>query len=169
MINAQGKQAHRCAAHTMLVWHGLKLQVCVARPRKAYIIQSCTPLSNARRRSKLLSCQMCSYNEVKDVLRLSHCWTFAQCQGTDFEESLTLHEPPTRHTFTLRHSRSRVSGNNEDFEFALHNNIHIPEGSMMVVGTICIPNNMYTITGGGSMTYSTTTSKTPPHMCGPLK
>ena len=42
-------------------------------------------------------------------------------------------------------SRSRVSGTNENFEFALPYSIHIPEESMMVVDSVCVPNSMYTI------------------------
>ena len=42
-------------------------------------------------------------------------------------------------------SMSRVSGSNEYVEFALPYNIYIPEESMMVVDTVCVPNSMYTV------------------------
>ena len=42
-------------------------------------------------------------------------------------------------------SRSRVSGTNEDFEFALPYSIHIPEESSIAIDTICIPISMYTV------------------------
>ena len=43
-------------------------------------------------------------------------------------------------------SRSRSSGTNESFEFALPYTIHIPEESMMVVDVVAIPNSFYTVT-----------------------
>ena len=42
-------------------------------------------------------------------------------------------------------SRSRVSGSNTDFEFALPYSITIPEESAMVVDQVLIPNSFYTI------------------------
>ena len=42
-------------------------------------------------------------------------------------------------------SRSRVSGSNEDFEFALPYSITIPEESAMVVDQVVIPNSFYSI------------------------
>ena len=45
-------------------------------------------------------------------------------------------------------SRSRVSGTNTDFEFALPYSIAIPEESAMVVDQVLIPNSFYTIETG---------------------
>ena len=43
-------------------------------------------------------------------------------------------------------SRSRSSGSNESFEFAIPYTINIPEESMMVVDTVAIPNSFHTVT-----------------------
>ena len=47
-------------------------------------------------------------------------------------------------------SRSRVSGSNEDFEFALPYSITIPEESAMIVDQVVIPNSFYTVEEGVS-------------------
>ena len=47
-------------------------------------------------------------------------------------------------------SRSRVSGSNEDFEFALPYSITIAEESAMVVDQVVIPNSFYTVEEGVS-------------------
>ena len=33
-----------------------------------------------------------TFDEVKELLRLSHCQTYASCQGTEFWDSLTIRE-----------------------------------------------------------------------------
>ena len=45
-------------------------------------------------------------------------------------------------------SRSRASGSNESFEFALPYSITIPEESLMIVDKVVIPNSFYTIEQG---------------------
>ena len=45
-------------------------------------------------------------------------------------------------------SRSRVSGSNTDFEFALPYSITIPKESLMIVDKVVIPNSFYTIEQG---------------------
>ena len=43
-----------------------------------------------------------SYAQVACLLRLSYARTYASCQGTEFEETLRLHDCGNRH-FTMRH------------------------------------------------------------------
>ena len=102
-IMVQGKQASRCAQQSLFLWPGLQLLGCVGRPRKGvrnsvlYTIQYC------EEEVKLVELPATfSYEEIKEFMRLGHCRTYASVQGTEFDESLRLHE--TGHArFTLRH------------------------------------------------------------------
>ena len=42
------------------------------------------------------------YDEIENIMRLAHCQTYASCQGTEFQDSLTLHEL-SHPRFTKRH------------------------------------------------------------------
>ena len=43
-----------------------------------------------------------TYQQVADLLRLSFARTYASCQGTEFEDTLRLHDTQSRF-FTKRH------------------------------------------------------------------
>ncbi len=43
-----------------------------------------------------------SYDQVASLLRLSYAQTYASCQGTEFDDTLRLHDTSNKH-FTLRH------------------------------------------------------------------
>ena len=97
LIKVRGAQIHRCAAQNMLVWPGLKLLGCVGRIKKGvrngclYTLKTCDDEVTFEELPHSFS-----YDEVKEMFRLSHAQTYASCQGTEFTEACTLHElePP---------------------------------------------------------------------------
>ena len=78
----------------MLIWPGIKLLGCLGRSKKgvrnscSYTVKECG--ENVVTFEELT--HSFTYDEVKDIMRLSHCQTYASCQGTEFVDSLTLHE-----------------------------------------------------------------------------
>ena len=82
-----------CAAQTMLIWKGQKLLGCLGRIKKVvrngclYTIKACEEEVTFEELPHSFS-----YDEVKEMFRLSHAQTYASCQGTEFTEACTLHE-----------------------------------------------------------------------------
>ena len=115
LLTVKGSQTARCAAQSMLIWPGIKLLGCLGRSRKGvrnscnYTVKSCADNIVTFEEVE----HTFTYEEIKDVMRLSHCQTFASAQGTEFEGSLTLHEL-SHPRFTKRHlfvglSRARAA------------------------------------------------------------
>ena len=111
-----GKHHARCQAQSFFIWPGLKMLGCVSqggiRNGVLYEVVSCGDTF------KIKDCNEAerdySKQQLIDSFRLSHAQTFASCQGTEFDDSLCLHE--TSHPmFTARHlyvglSRARSAG-----------------------------------------------------------
>ena len=113
-IKVKGSATVRCAAQSFYIWPGMTLLGCVGRPRRG-IKNSC--LYTVKECEELITFVEIpgefTEEEVKADLRLSNCQTYASCQGTEFNASLTLHELG-HPRFTSRHlyvglSRARAA------------------------------------------------------------
>ena len=78
----------------MQIWPGLRLLGCVGRTKKGVVCEEEVTFEE-------LPCAF-SYEEVREMFRLSHAQTYASCQGTEFQEACTLHEL-NHPRFTWRH------------------------------------------------------------------
>ena len=102
-IKFKGSATVRCAAQSMWIWPGQQLLGCVGRPRRGiknsclYTVKGCEDLITFEE----IPGEFTEAEVVSD-LRLSNCQTYASCQGTEFNDSLTLHEL-SHPRFTARH------------------------------------------------------------------
>ncbi len=94
----------------MFIWEGIELIGCTQSERRGIRnnvmyrvvkiddtvhVSKCSVTSG----SELISL---SFGQVAALLRLSYAQTYASCQGTEFVDSLRLHDTSNRH-FTKRH------------------------------------------------------------------
>jgi hypothetical protein len=115
-LEIRGRPVQGNAAQSMLVWPGIELLGCVQAERKGirngclYTVESIDETSETLRLQGLDV--DFTFEQVKHWLRLSFAQTYASCQGTEFGDSLCLHDCGSRH-FSRRHlfvglSRARV-------------------------------------------------------------
>ena len=86
-----------------VIWPGLKLLGCVNTIKRAGRNSVLHTIDSCDETVKFVQLQdTFSYDQVRDLFRLSNCRTIASCQGTEFDDALTVWE--TNHPrFTLRH------------------------------------------------------------------
>jgi len=107
LIRAKAEKGQTCSAQNMFIWEGIELLGCTQSAKKGVrnnvmyrVMKIDDDVHIAKKESsELLSL---SYAQVAALLRLSYAQTYASCQGTEFDDSLRLHDTSNRH-FTKRH------------------------------------------------------------------
>ena len=118
LIKATAQRGQLCAAQNMLVWPGLELLGCSRSGRriknnvtyKVQILNDEHLVIESETENMTLS-----YAQAAELLRLSFARTYASIQGTDFDDTVRLHDTTSKH-FTRRHlfvamSRCRFADN----------------------------------------------------------
>ena len=115
-LEVRGRQARGNAAQSLLIWVGIELLGCVVAEKKGirngclYTVESIN-ITAETIRLQGIDVDF-TFDQAKQWLRLSYAQTYASCQGTEFSDSLCLHDCASRF-FTRRHlfvglSRARV-------------------------------------------------------------
>ena len=103
-LKVKSKQATKCAQQSMLLWEGLELLGCLQTPRRGVkngVVYKIAHVDEKVVKFESLEHQF-SYDEVRDMFRLSFARTYHSCQCIEFDEPLTLQELG-HEKFTLRH------------------------------------------------------------------
>ena len=108
-VRASVKKGQQCAAQNMFLWDGIELIGCVQAVRKfvrnnvRYVVsalgEDLVTLTIAEGEGE--SFQL-TYPQVAEFLRLSFAQTYASCQGSEFTDTLRLHDVTNKH-FTKKH------------------------------------------------------------------
>ena len=120
-VRAKPKKGQMCAAQSLFIWPGIELLGCVQATRKGIrnnvlyqvlaIGEGTATLAPAEGEGNPIELTL---PQVGEWLRLSFSRTYASIQGTEFGESLRLHDTTNPH-FSMRHlfvalSRGRECG-----------------------------------------------------------
>ena len=103
-LKVNSKQATRCAQQSMLLWKGLELIGCLQTPKRGMengVLYKIEHVDEKVVKFENLEHEF-SYDEVREMMRLSFARTLQSCQGVEFDDALTLHELG-HEKFTLRH------------------------------------------------------------------
>ena len=108
-VRAKPKKGQMCAAQSLFLWPNIELLGCVQATRKGIrnnVLYRVTALGEES--ATLVPAQgegdsiELAYPQVAEWLRLSFAQTYASVQGTEFSDTLRLHDTSNPH-FTLRH------------------------------------------------------------------
>ena len=107
-INAKAEKGQLNSAQPMYIWEGIELlgsTSAVKRGIRNNVLYTVTKIDSdsVRIRGECSEEELrLSFPQVAALLRLSFSRTYASCQGTEFAQSLRLHDVDNRH-FTMRH------------------------------------------------------------------
>ena len=93
-LKVGSKESRQCAQQNMLLWQGLELLGCVAtaeRGVKNGMVYKIASVDETVVEFEGLAHKF-TYDEVRDMFRLSFARTLQSCQGVEFDEPLTIHE-----------------------------------------------------------------------------
>ena len=106
LVKAKTERGQLCSAQNMFVWPGLELLGCSRGGRKVrnnvvYVVEALNEESLALK-SETNEELTLSYEQAADLLRLSFARTYASIQGTEFDDTVRLHDTTSKY-FTRRH------------------------------------------------------------------
>jgi hypothetical protein len=108
-IRASPKKGQMCAAQSMFLWPGIELLGCVHASRKGVrnnVLYRVTALGEDTVTLVLAEGEGDPFEltlpQVSDWMRLSFAQTYASVQGTEFSDTLRLHDVTTPH-FSMKH------------------------------------------------------------------
>ncbi len=118
LIRVKPDKGQLAASQNLFIWEGIELLGCTHAERrgirnnvmyKVIKIDEDVHLIRKDDESRILTL---TFIQVGALLRLSYAQTYASCQGTEFEDTLRLHDTSNIH-FTKRHlfvglSRSKM-------------------------------------------------------------
>ena len=108
LIRTKAEKGQTCSAQNMFVWEGIELIGCTQSVKKGirnnvmYKVARIDDAVHVSRRGDVSELISLSIPQVAALLRLSYAQTYASCQGTEFDDSLRLHDTSNSH-FTKRH------------------------------------------------------------------
>jgi hypothetical protein len=109
-VRASPKRGQLCSAQNLWLWAGIQLLGCVQASRKGIrnnVLYRVTALGEDQDLATLVPAEgpgesiELTYPQVADFLRLGFSQTYASVQGTEFSESLRLHDTAHPH-FSMR-------------------------------------------------------------------
>jgi hypothetical protein len=110
-IRCKAKRGQTCVAQNLFIWPGIELLGCVQATRKSIrnnvlyrvlaIGEDSATLALAEEEGECNPIEL-TLSQVGEWLRLSFARTYASCQGTEFGETLRLHDTTNPH-FSMRH------------------------------------------------------------------
>ena len=116
LIRAKAEKGQLNAAQSMFIWEGIELLGATSSVKRGIRNNCVYKVTGLEEDSVCVRYEeeppiKLTYTQVASWLRLSFARTYASVQGTEFSETLRLHDVNNRH-FTLRHlfvaiSRSR--------------------------------------------------------------
>ena len=92
----------------MYIWEGIELIGCTQSTKKGirnnvmYMVAKIDDAVHVAKKSDDSELITLSFAQVAALLRLSYAQTYASCQGTEFDDSMRLHDTSNSH-FTMRH------------------------------------------------------------------
>ena len=107
LIRARAEKGQTTTAQNMFIWEGIELlgaTAAVKRGIRNNVMYKVSKLDgdDVWVRHEEDNPIKLTYSQVASLLRLSYARTYASVQGTEFEDTLRLHDTGSRH-FTMRH------------------------------------------------------------------
>jgi hypothetical protein len=107
LIRTKAEKGQTCSAQNMFIWEGIELIGCTQSERKGirnnvlYVVTKIDDEVHVSKCNGPSTPISLSFVQVAALLRLSYAQTYASCQGTEFSDSLRLHDTLNRH-FTMK-------------------------------------------------------------------
>ena len=108
LIRAKAEKGQMCIAQNMFIWEGIELIGCTQSTKKGirnnvvYKVMKIDDGVHVARKGGETEVVTLTFANVAALLRLAYAQTYASVQGTEFDDSLRLHDTSNKH-FTMRH------------------------------------------------------------------